>query len=205
MSAPKGRQAQPPSFYDDARARLQAEREATQKVTRELHEQVQAARDTLAALDRVMADAVTWLDISRDNLDQVVDARVGARIDEHWKLQQGLMEEVVKLHDDIQDKLAATAEMVIAAQHDVLGLPDRDKTMKIVEARIETIVSLMLDEEAFRQNVADRVSQQLQSIWDGMRTGRAARRPRGQVIVKTPGPGERLGMYVNGQYVEGSG
>lgn len=208
MSAPKGRHTAAPNYYDDSRARLEAERSATRETTRELHETVQEARDTLGELDRTMATVREWTKHLGEDLQGIIQELVNKRtreVNEHF---QRNIDRVNQQFAAVGAKMEHLTGLIIATEHEVMGLPDKQKVMEILVRRIEEVTRMKLDEQEFREQVAGLVAEELGELWGASKASFRLRPKgggRGQVIVRTAEPGERLGMYVEGQYVEGSG
>lgn len=204
MSRGRGPQAQPdqPSFYDDARRRLGAEREETRKVTRELHEAIQEARD--AAKELRAAQAEVW-DDAEAMLRALVDEAAAAL--KEWADGQvaGMAEDSARTREYIETLSLRVHEQFAALAGDYTPQAFRD----LVENDIAETVRRELSDPGYQETMAQIIIMNIEATSGRGSMARAGRLQRdaykaslGPVTVQTPDKDHpQVGLYVDGKFL----
>jgi len=138
------------------------ERELTRAIIRELHEEVQAAKEVrrgmredydqaVAACEKLMKDVTTLHSKGMEQLQEF--------------FATGIQKTTDLLHT-LDADVERLAGMVVEAEHVVAGLPDQDTTMRMCLQRIADVARMKLSEPKFMEDLGTLVAQKLQRPLD---------------------------------------
>lgn len=119
-------------------ASLRAESAAIRERTREMHEYVQAARDTERALRAAEAEADSWLDMTTSNLDEQFTRFVTDRMDRAGVLIEKVLQATT---NEVMADLKEVRRTIGDLEARALGCADKDDLDQRITDRVQEAVA----------------------------------------------------------------